>query len=71
MSDELSDALLIAGTPDECIDRIADLRDRAVAEGYNEFYLGAPLGPDPVEAAELLCRDVIPAVWPERAPVTA
>ena len=71
MSDELSDALIIAGTPDECIDRIADLRDRATAEGYDEFYLGAPLGPDPVEAAELLCRDIIPTLWPERAPVVA
>jgi alkanesulfonate monooxygenase SsuD/methylene tetrahydromethanopterin reductase-like flavin-dependent oxidoreductase (luciferase family) len=71
MSDELSDALLVAGTPEECIEGVADLRRRAVAEGYNEFYIGAPLGPDLTEAAELLANIVIPAVWPERAPVVA
>jgi alkanesulfonate monooxygenase SsuD/methylene tetrahydromethanopterin reductase-like flavin-dependent oxidoreductase (luciferase family) len=66
MSDDLCDALIVAGTPDDCIDRVRDLRDRAAAEGYSEFYLGAPLGPDPDEAAELLCDAVIPAVWPDR-----
>jgi 5,10-methylenetetrahydromethanopterin reductase len=66
MSDDLCDGLVVAGTPDDCIDRVRDLRDRAAAEGYTEFYLGAPLGPDPDEAAALLCEAVIPAVWPDR-----
>lgn len=66
MSDGLADALIVAGTPEECIDRVTDLRDRAAAEGYTEFYLGAPLGPDPEEAARLLCDLVVPKVWPER-----
>ena len=66
MSDSLCDALMVAGTPDDCIAGIAELRDRATAEGYTEFYLGAPLGPDLDEAATLLCDEVIPQVWPER-----
>jgi 5,10-methylenetetrahydromethanopterin reductase len=65
-SDELADALIVSGTPDECIPAIAELRDLAAAEGYTEFYVGAPLGPDPHEAAELLITQVIPQVWPER-----
>jgi 5,10-methylenetetrahydromethanopterin reductase len=66
-SDELADALIVSGTPDQCIPAIAELRDLATVEGYSEFYVGAPLGPDPHEAAELLITQVIPQVWPERA----
>ena len=65
-SDALADALIVAGTPDECVPAIAELRDLAAAEGYSEFYIGAPLGPDPHEAADLLISQVIPQVWPER-----
>ena len=66
LSDGLVDALLVAGTPDDCVERIATLRDLARKEGYEEFYLGAPLGPDPREAAELLLTQVVPQVWPDR-----
>ena len=65
-SDELADALIVSGTSDECVPAIAELRDLAAAEGYTEFYVGAPLGPDPHEAAELLISQVIPQVWPDR-----
>jgi alkanesulfonate monooxygenase SsuD/methylene tetrahydromethanopterin reductase-like flavin-dependent oxidoreductase (luciferase family) len=65
-SDALADALIISGTPDECLPSVVELRDLAAAEGYEEFYLGAPLGPDPHEAAELLVSQVIPQVWPDR-----
>lgn len=65
-SDALTDALIISGTPEECLPVVAELRDLAQAEGYREFYLGAPLGPDPREAADLLMSRVIPAVWPDR-----
>jgi alkanesulfonate monooxygenase SsuD/methylene tetrahydromethanopterin reductase-like flavin-dependent oxidoreductase (luciferase family) len=71
MSDELVDSLMIAGTPEDCVDRVRELRARAESCGFNEFYLGAPLGPDFAEAAEIVANDVIPAVWPERAPVSA
>jgi alkanesulfonate monooxygenase SsuD/methylene tetrahydromethanopterin reductase-like flavin-dependent oxidoreductase (luciferase family) len=66
MSASLADALIIAGTPDECVQRIAELRDLAQAHGYSDFYVGAPLGPDPMEATELLLSTVVPGVWPAR-----
>lgn len=69
ISASLADNLIIAGTPEECVPRIAELRDLAAAHGYTEFYVGAPLGPDPLAAAELLRTRVVPEVWPERAVV--
>jgi 5,10-methylenetetrahydromethanopterin reductase len=66
-SESLADALIISGTPDECVGAVAELRDLAAGHGYTEFYVGAPLGPDPSEAADLLLAHVIPQVWPERA----
>jgi 5,10-methylenetetrahydromethanopterin reductase len=63
---EFADALIVSGTPEECVGPIAELRSLAAAQGYGEFYIGAPLGPDPAEAAGLLRREVIPEVWPER-----
>lgn len=65
-SDALTDALIVSGTPEECLPAVAELRDLAWSEGYREFYLGAPLGPDPREAADLLISRVIPDVWPDR-----
>jgi 5,10-methylenetetrahydromethanopterin reductase len=66
-SEALADSLIISGTPEECVPAVAELRDLAASAGYSEFYLGAPLGPDPHEAATLLVSQVIPQVWPERA----
>lgn len=67
VSATLSEALIVSGTPDDCIERMTELRRFAEAEGYHEFYVGAPLGPDPAEATELLLHTVVPKVWPERA----
>ena len=61
------DSLIIAGTPEDVIEPLADLRAIATKHGYTDFFLGAPLGPDLREAAELLSSVVVPAVWPERA----
>lgn len=67
ISATLSEALIVSGTPDDCVERMAELRRLAEAEGYHEFYVGAPLGPDIAEATELLLHTVVPKVWPERA----
>ncbi len=67
MSDSLADALIVSGTPMECVPAMAELRELAQAQGYTEFYVGAPLGPDPEEAAELLLTEIVPQIWPERA----
>jgi alkanesulfonate monooxygenase SsuD/methylene tetrahydromethanopterin reductase-like flavin-dependent oxidoreductase (luciferase family) len=70
MSDSLCDSLIVSGTPEECVEPMARLRDLAAAHGFEEFYLGAPLGPDPLAAAELLRNQLIPQLWPERAAAT-
>jgi alkanesulfonate monooxygenase SsuD/methylene tetrahydromethanopterin reductase-like flavin-dependent oxidoreductase (luciferase family) len=62
------DALIVAGTPDDVVGPLTSLRQTALAGGYRHFFLGGPLGPDPVEAAALLSDEVIPAIWPDRAP---
>src|SRR5919202_1680406 len=67
MSDSLCDSLIVSGTPEECMEPMAQLRDLAAAHGFEEYYIGAPLGPDPLEAAELLRTHLIPQLWPERA----
>lgn len=67
MSDSLANALIVSGAPEECVGPMAELRDLAQAQGYTEFYVGAPLGPDPEEAVELLLTQVVPQVWPDRA----
>ena len=66
VSSTLSEALIVSGTPDDCIPRMTELRALAEAEGYREFYVGAPLGPDVIEAADLLLSTIVPKVWPER-----
>lgn len=66
VSKSLADALIISGTVDDVVAPLADLRALAMAHGYTDFFLGGPLGPDPLEAADLLSVGVIPSVWPDR-----
>ncbi|MER6500967.1 LLM class flavin-dependent oxidoreductase [Streptomyces sp. NPDC001455] len=67
VSDDLMDGLLVSGTPDDCGERLARLVPVARRAGFEEFYLGAPLGPDIEEASRLLVGSVVPTLWPERA----
>lgn len=69
VSDLLADALIVSGTAAECIARLTETRQLAASQGYEEFYIGGPLGPDPLEAVELLRTQIIPEVWPERVMV--
>ena len=66
VSPGLADALIISGTVDDVVTPLAELRTLALEHGYTDFFLGGPLGPDALEAAELLSLGVIPAVWPDR-----
>ena len=67
VSDSVIDALIVAGTADDVIEPLASLRDLALDHGYTDMFLGAPLGPNPVRAAELLADLVVPTLWPERS----
>ncbi|MGH3924186.1 MAG: LLM class flavin-dependent oxidoreductase [Pseudonocardiaceae bacterium] len=66
VSDGILDAFIVSGTPDECIEQLAELRGLARAAGFVEFYLGVPLGPDLAEAAQILVDTVVPELWPAR-----
>ncbi len=64
LPDEVVDTFVVAGDPDECVQRLAGFVATARRAGFSEFYLGAPLGPQLAEAARLLVDAVVPRVWP-------
>jgi 5,10-methylenetetrahydromethanopterin reductase len=64
LPDAVVDAFVVAGTAEECAERLAGLVATARRVGFTELYLGAPLGPCLSEAARLLVDTVVPRLWP-------
>ncbi|HJQ03542.1 MAG TPA: LLM class flavin-dependent oxidoreductase [Jatrophihabitans sp.] len=64
LPEEVVDAFVVAGEPQECAERLTNTVAIARRAGFTDFYLGAPLGPDLHEAARLLVDVVVPQVWP-------
>ena len=60
--DEAVDRLIIAGTPAQCVDRIAELFSLAARDGFSQITLGVPLGPDIPEVIELWGKELLPAL---------
>jgi len=60
--DETVDRLIINGTPDQCIERLAELFSLAVRHGFSEIAIGVPLGPDVPEAIDLWGKEILPAM---------
>lgn len=60
--DDAVDRLIIAGTPDQCIDRLRELFTLAARHGFSEIAIGVPLGPDVPEAIELWGKEILPAL---------
>jgi 5,10-methylenetetrahydromethanopterin reductase len=58
----VADQLVVSGTPDDCVAALGELLDHARAAGFTEAYVGAPVGPNPREAVELLTTQVLPAL---------
>jgi alkanesulfonate monooxygenase SsuD/methylene tetrahydromethanopterin reductase-like flavin-dependent oxidoreductase (luciferase family) len=56
---EIADQLVVSGTPDDCVSALGELLDHARGAGFTEAYVGAPVGPDPREAVELLTGHVL------------
>jgi 5,10-methylenetetrahydromethanopterin reductase len=54
--------LVIAGTPDECIESFRELRQNLEALGFDHLIFGVPVGPNMQEALDLLGKEVIPGV---------
>lgn len=56
----IADALVISGTPDECLSGVHELLEHAGGAGFTEAYIGAPVGPQPAEAIQLLTDVILP-----------
>ncbi|MEV4565095.1 LLM class flavin-dependent oxidoreductase [Nonomuraea sp. NPDC049419] len=65
VSDDLLDGLIVSGTPEACAARLETLASLIHSVGFDDFYIGSPLGPDIAEASRLLVDKVLPAVWPQ------
>jgi 5,10-methylenetetrahydromethanopterin reductase len=55
MTDRMAE-LAVYGTPDDCVERIAKLKDK----GLRHIRFGPPLGPSPENAVKLIGRKIIP-----------
>jgi 5,10-methylenetetrahydromethanopterin reductase len=60
--DEAVDRLIIAGTPANCVGRIAEMFALAARDGFSQITLGVPLGPDIPEVIELWGKELLPAL---------
>jgi len=60
--DEAVDRLIIAGTPGQCIERIAELFSLAASHGFTQVFIGVPLGPEVQEVIDIWAKDILPAL---------
>ncbi|MGE5220452.1 MAG: LLM class flavin-dependent oxidoreductase [Chloroflexota bacterium] len=60
--DQAVEKLIIAGTPDECTERLHKLFQLAARHGFGEIAIGVPLGPDVPEAIDLWGKEILPAI---------
>ena len=60
--DEAVDRLIIAGTPAQCTERIAELFSLAARDEFTQIALGVPLGPDIPEVIDLWGKEILPAL---------
>lgn len=61
VTDDMVDAIFIAGAPGDCLERMLEVRDTAQRQGFGQL-LFSELGPDVDEAMGLLCDEMIPAL---------
>ena len=61
VTETMVDAIFIAGTPGDCLERMLEVRDTARRQGFGQLMF-SELGPDVDEAMSLLCDEIIPAL---------
>ena len=61
VTDEMVDAIFIAGTPGDCLERMIEVQDTAREQGFHQL-MYSELGPDVGQALGLLCDEIIPAL---------
>ncbi|MEX0805750.1 MAG: LLM class flavin-dependent oxidoreductase [Candidatus Binatia bacterium] len=60
--DEAVDRLIIAGTPAQCNERIAELFSLAARHDFPHICIGVPAGPDIAEVIDLWGKEILPAL---------
>ena len=60
--DQAVDRLVIAGTPAQCKERIAELFALAARDQFSQVVIGVPLGPDIPEVIDLWGNEILPAL---------
>jgi 5,10-methylenetetrahydromethanopterin reductase len=61
VTDDMIDAIFVAGTPEECIDRVALYLKEAANRGFDHVLM-AKLGPDYAEAIKILGDEMLPSI---------
>jgi alkanesulfonate monooxygenase SsuD/methylene tetrahydromethanopterin reductase-like flavin-dependent oxidoreductase (luciferase family) len=60
--DGVAERIVIAGTPAQCLDRIAEWMEFASQQGFHQVTIGVPFGPDVGDAVRLWAADILPAL---------
>jgi 5,10-methylenetetrahydromethanopterin reductase len=60
--DEAVNKFYIAGTPGECVERVAGFLDLAERCHFNQVVISGPLGPDLMESLQIWEKDILPSV---------
>jgi 5,10-methylenetetrahydromethanopterin reductase len=58
--DDFVDRVVIAGTPRDSLERIAEWFKYARENNFSQIFIGVPIGPDVREAIELWAKDILP-----------
>jgi len=60
--DQMVDKFYIAGTPGECVDKVATFLDKVGRAGFGHVIISGPLGPDVRRAIDIWAKDILPSV---------
>ena len=61
VTDSMVDAIFIAGTPGDCLERMVEVKEIAKSQGFGQLMF-SELGPDVDEALSLLCGEIMPSL---------
>ena len=61
VTDDMVDAIFIAGEPEDCLERMIEIDKIAQSQGFHQLMF-SELGPDVDEALRLLIADIIPSL---------
>ncbi|HEV2225604.1 MAG TPA: LLM class flavin-dependent oxidoreductase [Nitrososphaerales archaeon] len=60
--DSMVDRFYIAGTPGECVEKVAEFLNLAGRTGFEHVIISGPLGPDVGRSVDIWAKDILPSV---------